>query len=173
VVNWTTKRNILTGKYVTVARVVSKQTPFSVGECMKLCLQGRKIGKGVSWYLRVKALFWHSPGEHSHTPQSQHPAQADIRNGYLQNTIRTFHYWPPLLENEISDYTFIIFWNICSKPWLWNQQRRPLLGNGSAYTRVARQWLSERYVCNNRRAVRSGIFSVVGAKAIARASCHY
>jgi hypothetical protein len=32
-------------------------------------------------------------------------------------------------------------WHIYWKPELWNQQRRPLLGNGSATTSIARQQL--------------------------------
>jgi hypothetical protein len=36
--------------------------------------------------------------------------------------------------------------HVCWKPQLWSQQRKPLLGNGSANTPVARQWLGSRHV---------------------------
>jgi hypothetical protein len=42
--------------------------------------------------------------------------------------------------------TECILWHICSKPGLWNQQRRPLVGNGSVNTLITRQWLINRYV---------------------------
>jgi hypothetical protein len=40
----------------------------------------------------------------------------------------------------------ITLWHIFSKPVLRNQKRRPLIGNGSANTPVATQWLSESHV---------------------------
>jgi hypothetical protein len=39
-----------------------------------------------------------------------------------------------------------IAWHVRWKPELWNQQRQPLLGNGSANTSVARQWFNSRHL---------------------------
>jgi hypothetical protein len=54
-------------------------------------------------------------------------------------------------------HILFILWHVRWKPELWSQQRKPLLGNGSANTSiarlqrpkqtpVARQWLNERHV---------------------------